>query len=132
VDLIADYAGGSYVAAAARDFDSVHPGSGRVAGMNIFPLSGYYTGQAYQALANAIYYVSGFYLPTPVLDTVSHDYGDNGIYTAGLEIIDDDMNWDWAPGDAQPTFVGTGDPTDWISYVWFPVEIENVDPDSSG
>jgi hypothetical protein len=79
-------------------------------------------------MANAAIWAWGEELPTPILDTVSHDYGDNGIYTAGLQIIDDDMYWDWMPGDAQPTFTGMGDPNDWISFVYFPVEVLNVDP----
>jgi hypothetical protein len=132
VNVVADYAGGTYVAAAYRDYDNVVPGSGRIAGLNIFPLAGYQSGDAFLAIANALFWASGRYLPTPILDTVSHDYGDNGIYMAGLQIIDDDMLWDWAAGDPQPTFVGTGDPNDWISFVYFPVEVLNVDPALSG
>jgi hypothetical protein len=119
---------GSTVVAAYRNENDIAPGSGRIAGIDVFAQAGYWSGDAYIAIANAIWWVSQADVPTPVLDTQTHDYGDNGIYTAGLQVIDDDMLWAWAPGDAQPTFTGTGDPNDWVSFVYFPIEVLNVDP----
>ena len=119
---------GSLVTAAYRNENDIAPGSGRVAGINVFAQQGYHSGDAFMVIANALWWVSQEDVPTPVLDTMTHDYGDNGIYRAGLQLIDDDMLWTWAPGDAQPTFTGTGDPNDWVSFVYFPVEVLNVDP----
>ncbi len=61
---------------------------------------------------------------------------DNGIYYFDVQTIDDDMWWAWAPGDAQPTFVGPNndpnnpgaDPADWISHSIHPIEVYNTDP----
>jgi hypothetical protein len=125
--LLADYTSG-WKAAAYREEDNVHPGSGRVAGLNLFMQPGYHSGDSTLALANAIWWANGKPLVTPILDTVFHDYGDNGVYDVVVQVIDDDMMWDWAPGDAQPTFVGTGDPMDWVSFNHFPVTVNNVDP----
>jgi hypothetical protein len=112
-------------AAAYRDFDNVHPGSGRVVGIDTFPQSGYHSGDTFLVIANAIHWAMR--TPnTPVLDTTYHDYGDNGMYDCVLHVIDDDMNW--AFGGPQPVFVGTGNPDDWVSMTHFPVEVTNVDP----
>jgi hypothetical protein len=124
---LADYSNG-FTLCAYTDLDHHAPGGGRIIGLNFFPWFPYVDGDGARMMANAAIWAWGEQLPTPVLDTVSHDYGDNGIYTAGLQIIDDDMMWDWAPGDMQPTFTGMGDPNDWISFVYFPVEVLNVDP----
>jgi hypothetical protein len=124
---LCDYANGNTLCA-YTDRDHHAPGGGRIVALNFFPWWSYTTGDADVMTVNAILWAWGAKLPSPTLDTVSHDYGDNGIYTAGLQIIDDDMMWDWAPGDAQPTFTGTGPEEDWISYSYFPVEVLNVDP----
>jgi hypothetical protein len=56
-----------------------------------------------------------------------HVYGDNGIYTADLQIIDDDMWWDLSG--PQPVYVGPAGEEDlWISHNYFPVEVYNTDP----
>jgi hypothetical protein len=56
-----------------------------------------------------------------------HVYGDNGIYTADLQIVDDDMNWDTSGG--YPVYVGpAGEEDMWISHNYFPVEVYNTDP----
>jgi hypothetical protein len=124
---LADFSNGNTLCA-YTDIDHFVPGGGRIIGLNFFPWPSYVTGDAMDMCLNSLIWAWGASIPTPVLDTVSHDYGDNGIYTAGLQIIDDDMMWDWAPGDAQPTFTGTDDPNDWVSFVYFPVEVNNVDP----
>jgi hypothetical protein len=75
---------------------------------------------------NAIAWAWNGFIPTPVLDTVEHTYADNGIYNVNIQVIDDDMWWDDSSG--EPIFVGTGDPNDWISNNYVPIEIYNVDP----
>jgi hypothetical protein len=60
---------------------------------------------------------------------VSHEYGDNGIYAANLQVIDDDMWWDFSG--PQPVFTGPGAEEDWIVKRYFPVEVLNVDPEIS-
>jgi hypothetical protein len=97
-------------------------------GIDCFYQPGYYSGDGDLVLANAIYWAWGGPGEPPILDTITHEYGDNGFYDVVLHTIDDDMWWTWAPGDAQPTFVGPGDPDDWVNMDHFPVWINNVDP----
>lgn len=66
------------------------------------------------------------YSPKNLILPETHVYGDNGVYTVNMQIIDDDMWWDLSG--EQPEFMGTGDPEDWISHNRFDVEIENTDP----
>jgi hypothetical protein len=52
---------------------------------------------------------------------------DNGIYYVDLQVIDDDMLWEFTP--SGPVF--TGDPADemdWISHNIFPTSVDNSDP----
>jgi hypothetical protein len=52
---------------------------------------------------------------------------DNGIYYVDLQVIDDDMWWEFTP--TGPVF--TGDPADewnWISHNIFPTSVDNTDP----
>jgi hypothetical protein len=79
-------------------------------------------------VVNALIWAWGAYIPTEILDTVYHDYGDNGIYDCYIQVIDDDIWWDLSG--PQPVFRGTGDPADWISEDdnHFPIEVLNVDP----
>jgi hypothetical protein len=79
-------------------------------------------------ITNAVRWANTHPIVLPVLDPVEHTFGDNGIYNVDLQICDDDMNWVWNAGDAQPTFVGTGDPMDWVSHNYFPIEVLNTDP----
>jgi hypothetical protein len=124
-NLVAEYSNG-YVLCAETDLDHHAPGGGRIVGLNFFPWPSYAQGDAIRMMINSIIWAWGAEIPTEILDTVSHDYGDNGIYTAGLQIIDDDMMWQW--GGPQPIFTGPGNEEDWISYTYFPVEVLNVDP----
>ncbi len=61
---------------------------------------------------------------------VEHNFMDNGVYDVHLEIIDDDMKWDFSSG--YPVFTGTGLPgdteEDWIGGTVFTTSIDNVDP----
>jgi hypothetical protein len=107
--------------------DHFLPGGGRIVGLNFFPWPSYLSGDALRMTANAIIWAWGAKIPTPILDTVSHDYGDNGMYDVVVQVIDDDMWWDLSG--SQPVFMGTGDPTDWVSFSHHPVEVLNVDPD---
>ncbi|MHA2068252.1 MAG: hypothetical protein ACXABY_28150, partial [Candidatus Thorarchaeota archaeon] len=111
--LLADYPG-IKAAAYFDEINPLNPSAGRTAGLNIFALDGYKSGQADAVMANAIWWASQLVMPTPVLDSIEHAYGDNGVYFVDLQIIDDDMNWDWSSG--QPVFVGTGNSWDWISH----------------
>jgi hypothetical protein len=84
-----------------------------------------------ELMENAINWCFPGIVNDPVLDTVTHPYGDNGIYTADLILLDDDMNWRWTPGDGsvQPVYVGpVGEEEMWMSHNYIPIEILNVDP----
>jgi hypothetical protein len=79
--LLADYDTG-WKAAAYRDEDNVHAGSGRVAGLNIFPQAGYVSGDAHKAIANAAFWASqgepAVKLSLPLtLPPISHIYKDD-------------------------------------------------------
>jgi hypothetical protein len=116
----------SYPAAAYNDLDNPNPGAGRTVGLNVFYYPGYYGAQELTLLANAIWWASQIVMPTPVIDPFSHIYADNGIYNVDFQIIDDDMWWDLSG--ATPVFVGPGDPMDWISHNYIPIEVYNTDP----
>jgi hypothetical protein len=124
---LADYANGNTLCAYFNE-DEKTSGSGRIAGVNFFPWPSYISGDAMTMLGNSVLWAWGDEIPTEILDTVSHDYGDNGIYECCIQIIDDDMMWDNWYG-SQPVFTGPGDEEDWISFNHFPVEVLNVDPD---
>jgi hypothetical protein len=64
--------------------------------------------------------------PSTTVLPIDYLYGDNGKYEVDFQIIDDDMWWDLSG--AQPVFMGTGDPNDWISHTIFEVEVLNTDP----
>jgi hypothetical protein len=81
-----------------------------------------------QLLTNAVQWVFPGEIVLPPFDPVEYTYGDNGIYNIDLQVIDDDMLWDWAPGDLEPTFTGAGDPMDMVSHNMIPVEVYNTDP----
>lgn len=123
---LADYTNGNTLCA-YTGFDHLAPGGGRIVGLNFFPWPSYVSGDAMRMCANSIIWAWGASIPTPVLDTVSHDYGDNGMYDVVIHVIDDDMWWDLSG--SQPVFMGTGDPNDWVSFSHHPVEVLNVDPD---
>jgi hypothetical protein len=64
---------------------------------------------------------------SPLTDTQAHNFMDNGIYYVDLQVIDDDMLWEFTP--SGPVF--TGDPADemdWISHNIFPTSVDNSDP----
>jgi hypothetical protein len=74
-------------------------------------------------MANAINWVATGGLS---IEPVEHNFMDNGIYDVHLEIIDDDMYWDFSG--PQPVFVGPGSEEDWIGGTVFPVSVDNTDP----
>ncbi len=86
-------------------------------------------------LQNALLWAGERLLGEPC-QTVEKTYLDNGVYNFDVQIIDDDMYWDWKPGDDQPTFVGPNndpdnpgaDPADWIAHNYIPIEVLNTDP----
>jgi hypothetical protein len=129
--LLAEYS--SYPCIAFFDYDT-SPGAGRIIGMNVFYYPGYFGTQESILAANAIMWASvGKTEPVPTFETL---YQDNGIYYPDVQTIDDDMWWDWSPGDTQPTFVGPNrdpnnpgaNPEDWIKHNYIPVEVLNTDP----
>jgi hypothetical protein len=122
--LLAEYP--SYPAAAYNDEFNPNPGAGRTVGLNVFYYPGYYGSSELTLLANAIWWASQIVMPTPVIDPFSHIYADNGKYFVDFMIIDDDMWWDLTG--AQPVFVGSGDPYDWISHNVIEIEVYNTDP----
>jgi hypothetical protein len=126
--LLADYP--NYPAAAYYDEFNPMPGAGRTVGLNVFYYPGYYDGGALTLLANAIWWASGIVMPSGIIPTFEHTWGDNGVYNVDIQVIDDDMYWDWAPGDLEPTWVGPDgeDPNDWISHNIIPIEVLNTDP----
>jgi hypothetical protein len=129
--LIAEYSSAPCVA--FYDYDTT-PGAGRIVGMNVFYYPGYFGAQEAILAGNAIMWCSvGKTEPIPTFERL---YQDNGIYYPDVQTIDDDMWWDWAPGDTEPTFVGPNrdpsdpgaDPEDWIAHNYIPVEVLNTDP----
>jgi hypothetical protein len=92
------------------------------------------TGDYDQFISNAVNWAAhGGATPCAPIDV---SYADNGVYNFDVQTIDDDMYWDWAPGDEQPTFVGPNDdpsdpgadPEDWIAHNYIEIEVLNVDP----
>jgi hypothetical protein len=97
--------------------------------------SGFISGEWDILVNNIIAWVAGSGLD-PVVPPFEYLWRDNGVYNVYLQVIDDDMYWDWAPDDTEPTFLGPdmdpdtpdADPMDWIGGTVFPVEIRNTDP----
>jgi hypothetical protein len=125
--LVAEYTTG-FVLAALTDAGHHAPGGGKIVGLNYFPWWQYTSGDAAALLVNSILWSWGQEIPTPVLPTMRHIYADNGIYEPDVQIIDDDMGWQWAigGGSAQPVPAPGMTPT--ISHNIMEVEIMNVDP----
>jgi hypothetical protein len=123
---LADYTSG-FTLAAYTDSDHHALGGGRIIGLNYFPWWSYTTGDAQKLMAQAIVWAWGAVIPTPVLDTLVHEYGDNGVYFVDLQIIDDDMYWDLTG--PTPVYRGpAGEEWNWISHNIIPISIDNVDP----
>jgi ketosteroid isomerase-like protein len=122
---LADYSSGK-VLAAYTNYNAHPAGNGRIAGLAFFPSSGNYGGDAITMMANALKWGAGVTdLNDPVLDTIPHVFGDNGVYYVDLMIIDDDMDWTWTWGSGG-TLVPGPDAT--ISHNVIPIEVLNVDP----
>src|SRR3970282_1654650 len=83
-------------------------------------------GDAVRFLRNAITWSSHTVVPTNLLPTQAHVFGDNGLYNVDLQVIDDDMGLGWGPGTNQPVAIPGLTPT--VSHTVIPVEIENQDP----
>jgi hypothetical protein len=97
--------------------------------------SGFISGDWDILVNNIIEWVAGSGID-PEVPAFTYNWMDNGVYNVHLQVIDDDMYWDWAEDDTEPTFVGPNfdpddpgaDPMDWIGGTVFPVEILNTDP----
>jgi hypothetical protein len=85
-----------------------------------------------QFISNAVNWAAGG--GRQPCETIEVDYADNGIYNFDVQVIDDDMYWDFSG--PQPVFVGPNndpddpgaDPEDWISHNIIPIEVINKDP----
>jgi hypothetical protein len=73
---------------------------------------------------NAIGWAAGG-IPNPNLKPFTYTYGDNGVYTAELNVIDDDMGYVWDPVNNVPVQVIPGIP---FSQRSMTVTVANVDP----
>ena len=77
-------------------------------------------------LGNALLWAGENIMGEPI-HTVEHNFMDNGVYDVNLQIIDDDMLWDFSGG--YPVFTGTpGTEEQWIGGTVFPVSVDNTDP----
>jgi hypothetical protein len=124
---LVDYANGMVLCAYTNE--NYHtPGGGRIAGVNFFPWPQYSGGDAMKLAMNSVVWAWGKEIPTPVIPTVYKTFKDNGIYDVDLQVIDDDMGWDWiiGGGSAQPTPAPGQVPT--ISNNHMIVEVLNTDP----
>ena len=73
---------------------------------------------------NAIGWAAGG-IPSPRIAAFSHTYGDNGIYTVDLMMVDDDMGFVWDAATKSPRAVL---PNVVMSHRLVPVSVDNVDP----
>jgi len=80
---------------------------------------------ASKLLRNCIGWVIGG-IPSAEIPAVTHVWGDNGLYTVDVTVIDDDMGWTWdAVGNApvaDPTYTQT------LAHRYIPISVNNVDP----
>src|SRR3990172_1384718 len=65
-------------------------------------------------------------IPSPLIPSFSHLWGDNGRYNVDIQAIDDDMGFVWNFGTNEPDAVSGY--TQLISHNFRPVEVENVNP----
>jgi hypothetical protein len=75
-------------------------------------------------LYNAIGWAAGG-IPTPNLKPFNYQFGDDGIYTVELSVIDDDMGYVWDPVNNVPVEVIPGIP---YAKRFMTVTVDNVDP----
>jgi len=73
---------------------------------------------------NAVGYAAGG-IPTPKITPFTYTYGDNGVYTPRLELIDDDMGYVWDTATNQPRAVL---PEAFMAQRSMTVTVDNVDP----
>jgi len=64
-------------------------------------------------------------IPTPKITPFTYTYGDNGVYTADLSIIDDDMGYVWDTAANQPLAVL---PQAYVAHRQMTVSVDNIDP----
>ncbi|HEV8595568.1 MAG TPA: hypothetical protein VGR51_08580 [Thermoplasmata archaeon] len=64
-------------------------------------------------------------IPSPKVPTFTHTWGDNGIYTVDISLIDDDMGfvWDFANNEPQQVVPGPG-----LAHRFVTVAVDNTDP----
>jgi hypothetical protein len=126
-ELLADWTDGNE-AIGAKDH-----GFARTAHCSLSIFAGYRRDDFDTFVANTIEWV----MRKPKKDLVApvpHTFADNGRYDVHLQVIDDDMWWDFASG--YPVFVGPNmdandpgaDPNNWIGGTVFPVNVDNTDP----
>ncbi|HEV8593970.1 MAG TPA: DUF4082 domain-containing protein [Thermoplasmata archaeon] len=99
----------------------------RTAHIGVFWPSGPAGSGGARLLRNAIGWISGG-LPSPKIPAFSHVYGDNGVYTVDLMVLDDDMGMLLgAPGSADAPSPAPSQ-TGAISHRFLTVSIDNDDP----
>ena len=69
-------------------------------------------------------------IPSPVIPSFSHLWGDNGRYNVDIQAIDDDMGFVWNFATNEPDPVSGY--TQLVSHNFRPVEVENVNPTING
>jgi len=75
-------------------------------------------------LRNVIGWAAGG-IPTPNIAPFTHAFGDNGVYSVDVQIIDDDMGYIWDPVAGAPRQVMPG-PV--VSHRMITVTVDNTDP----
>jgi len=117
--LLADWSDGN-TAIGVKQLDN-----GRTAIVPSYVGGGGLTGDINKAIGNALAWAAGGFESQRIPD-VTHTYGDNGIYRADLQLLDDDMGF--ALNEATQTVTAVPGFTQTISHNVVPVEVENVDP----
>lgn len=85
---------------------------------------GYWSGpMATQLFGNALLWAWGK-APSPVIADFAYSYGDNGVYTVDLMMVDDDMGWIWDGTD----LVAAPGHTQTVSHSYSTIAVNNVDP----
>ena len=74
---------------------------------------------------NSVGWASGG-IPSPKIPDFSYNYGDNGIYTVDLALIDDDMGWVWDTASNMPALALPGQES--VAHKFVTVTVDNVDP----
>ncbi len=127
--LVADLSSGE-IGISYQDYGHHNPFTGRTVDLAMFPSPVYCTGDYMTLLANSVRWIWDGYIATGELPPVSHNFLDNGRYDVQLQVIDDDMYWEFEFGTGEePVYVGPAGEEDlWVSIQPLTTEVLNVDP----